>query len=120
MLAGMLDAITGMPDLSRGRCVAQWDAWVDNIDDPAAVEQAIQGCQECPVLDRCAADDAAQARSSSGSTGWARRIGMSVNRLLRFLRFLDPTRWYVWCTSPLFIYWERQVNTAVDAIEEAA
>ncbi len=51
-LAGLLDAIPAAPPLERGRCIDQWDLF-DATDDPAAVELAIQLCQECPVLNRC-------------------------------------------------------------------
>ena len=43
-----------------------------------------------------------------------------MSNKLRFLRFLDPTRWFVWLTSPLFMYSQRHVKAVVDAIEEAA
>jgi len=41
---------------------------------------------------------------------------MSMN----WLRFLDPTRWFVWLTHPLFARWERRVQAAADALDEAA
>lgn len=51
-LAGWLAVIAAGPDLRRGRCVGQHDLW-QAVDDPAAVEAAVAGCRECPVLDRC-------------------------------------------------------------------
>jgi hypothetical protein len=51
-LAGILDAIAAAPDL-RGLCAWQWDLF-DQVDDPAAVEQAIGLCRQCPVLAQCA------------------------------------------------------------------
>jgi hypothetical protein len=51
-LAGILDAIAAGPNLG-GLCAWQWDLF-DDTDNPAAIEQAVELCRQCPVLARCA------------------------------------------------------------------
>lgn len=55
-MSGQLDrllaAIGAAPDLERGLCAWQWDLF-DNTEDPAAVEQAVELCRQCPALNRC-------------------------------------------------------------------
>jgi len=52
-LDALVEAIAAAPALDRGLCVGQHDLW-DETDDPAAVDQAIGLCHQCPVLAQCA------------------------------------------------------------------
>jgi Transcription factor WhiB len=52
-LAGIIEALAGAPNLERGLCVWNWHLF-DETDDPAAVDQAIGLCRQCPVLAQCA------------------------------------------------------------------
>ncbi len=50
----LVDALTGAPDLSNGRCKGRWDLW-DETDLPEVVFYTTNQCQTCPALAECRA-----------------------------------------------------------------
>ena len=51
-LDGILNAISGIPDLERGLCVGNWETF-DQEDDPGVTEDRVELCLRCPVLEAC-------------------------------------------------------------------
>jgi hypothetical protein len=52
MLAGFFGALLGGEDLSEAACRGRWELF-DNTDDPVVIAEAVETCQQCPVLERC-------------------------------------------------------------------
>lgn len=54
VLENLLGAIRlGIPDLSRGLCLYQWDLFDASATDVDAAEKCQELCAICPVLTRC-------------------------------------------------------------------